>query len=73
MLSDYRVQYAATNGELYAVHASNRGVSRKVRVFVDFLVELFKTTEEGGSPIQRLVEGGSIVRVKGVRCRRSSR
>lgn len=50
VLSDYRVQYAATNGELYAVHASNRGVSRKVRVFVDFLVELFKTTEEGGQP-----------------------
>ncbi len=46
VLTDYRVQYGATNGELYAVYASHRGISRKVRVFVDFLVALFSADDK---------------------------
>ncbi|SCU76870.1 Transcriptional regulator, LysR family [Cupriavidus necator] len=56
VLADYQVHYGAPNGELHAVYASNRGVSRKVRVFVDFLVELFKG--EAGAPVARPVSLG---------------
>jgi DNA-binding transcriptional LysR family regulator len=42
VLSDYSVSPKAGDAELYAVYPSSRGLSRKVRIFIDFLVELFK-------------------------------
>jgi DNA-binding transcriptional LysR family regulator len=41
VLDEYEVTYSAIGAELYAVYSSSRGLSRKVRAFVDFLVELF--------------------------------
>jgi DNA-binding transcriptional LysR family regulator len=41
VLDDYSVNPRPGDAELYAVYPSNRGLSRKVRVFVDFLVALF--------------------------------
>jgi len=54
VLSDYTVNPRPGDAELNVVYASSRGLSRKVRVFVDFLVALFRGQEslsEGmGSP-----------------------
>ena len=41
VLSDWAVSPRPGDAALYAMFPSSRGVSRKVRVFVDFLVELF--------------------------------
>jgi DNA-binding transcriptional LysR family regulator len=41
VLADYQVNPTTSAAELYAVYPSSRGLSRKVRVFVDFLVDLF--------------------------------
>lgn len=41
VLGDYGVNPRPGDAELYAVYPSSRGLSRKVRVFVDFLVDLF--------------------------------
>ena len=46
VLSDYTVNPAPIEAELFAVYPSRVGLSRKVRVFVDFLVELFHGTED---------------------------
>lgn len=45
VLNDYEVNPRPGDAELYAVYASSRGLSRKVRVFVDFLVQLFDSTQ----------------------------
>lgn len=42
VLGDYTVNPRPGDAELYAVYASSRGLSRKIRVFVDFLVDLFR-------------------------------
>ncbi len=42
VLEDYEVKPIATEAELHVLYPSSRGLSLKVRVFVDFLVELFK-------------------------------
>ena len=42
VLEDYAVNPFPGHGELYAVYASSRGLSLKVRAFVDFLAELFQ-------------------------------
>jgi DNA-binding transcriptional LysR family regulator len=45
ILSDYAVDPRPGDADLfdlYAVYTSNRGLSKKVRVFIDFLVELFR-------------------------------
>jgi DNA-binding transcriptional LysR family regulator len=47
VLDDYTVNPRPGDAELYAVYASSRGLSRKVRVFVDFLVDLFRAPGEG--------------------------
>jgi DNA-binding transcriptional LysR family regulator len=44
VLDDYMVNPRPGDAELYAVYASSRGLSRKVRVFVDFLVDLFQAS-----------------------------
>ena len=41
VLSEYTVNPRGGDADLYAVFPSTRGLSRKVRVFVDFLVETF--------------------------------
>lgn len=41
VLSEYTVNPRPGDADLYAVFPSSRGLSRKVRVFVDFLVETF--------------------------------
>jgi DNA-binding transcriptional LysR family regulator len=41
VLSDYTVNPRTGDADLYAVFPSSRGLSRKVRVFVDFLLETF--------------------------------
>lgn len=46
VLDHYMVNPRPGDAELYAVYASSRGLSRKVRVFVDFLVELFRAPGE---------------------------
>jgi DNA-binding transcriptional LysR family regulator len=38
------------DADLYAIYASSRGVSRKVRVFVDFLKDLFGPASKGDLP-----------------------
>jgi DNA-binding transcriptional LysR family regulator len=45
VLDNYTVNPRPGDAELYAVYASSRGLSRKVRVFVDFLVDLFRAPE----------------------------
>lgn len=42
VLDDYTVKPRVEEAELHAVYPSGRGLSRNVRVFVDFLVELFR-------------------------------
>jgi len=42
VLDGFEVFPHASHAELYAVYPSSRGLSLKVRVFVDFLVELFR-------------------------------
>ncbi|RTZ41706.1 LysR family transcriptional regulator [Candidimonas sp. SYP-B2681] len=49
VLSDYTVNPRPGEAELSAVYASSRGLSRSVRLFVDFLVETFAA----GSEVQR--------------------
>jgi len=56
VLSDYSVSPKAGDAELYAVYPSSRGLSRKVRIFIDFLVELFH-----GQDVQPEVAGLSSV------------
>jgi len=46
VLSEYTVNPRSGDADLYAVFPSSRGLSRKVRVFVDFLVELFRDGSE---------------------------
>jgi len=46
VLSEYTVNPRAGDADLYAVFPSSRGLSRKVRVFVDFLIELFRDEGE---------------------------
>ena len=41
VLSEYTVNPRPGDAELHAVYPSSRGLSRKVRVFVDFLIETF--------------------------------
>jgi DNA-binding transcriptional LysR family regulator len=43
VLSDYTVNPHTEHADLYAVYASSRRLSSKIRVFVDFLVKVFKT------------------------------
>lgn len=50
VLGDYVVNPKPGDAELYAVYPSSRGLSRTVRVFVDFLVELFGAAA-AGNPI----------------------
>ncbi len=40
VLSDYVVSPRPGDADFYAVYASSRGMSRKVRAFVDFLAKL---------------------------------
>lgn len=42
VLEEYTVNPHPNAGDLYAVFPSNRGLSRKVRAFVEFLVQVFK-------------------------------
>jgi DNA-binding transcriptional LysR family regulator len=48
ILNDYVINLRREDAELYVVYPSSRGLSRSVRVFVDFLVELFEC--EGEAP-----------------------
>jgi DNA-binding transcriptional LysR family regulator len=45
VLQDYSVNPYPGHGELYAVYPSSRGLTRKVRVFVDFLTDLFASDD----------------------------
>ena len=47
VLQDYTVKPYSGNAEHYAVFPTARGLSRKVRVFIDFLVETFRRAERG--------------------------
>jgi DNA-binding transcriptional LysR family regulator len=42
VLTDYTVSPTSGDADLWAVFPSNRGMSKKVRAFIDFLVELFQ-------------------------------
>ena len=44
LLPEYRVSYATFDNGIYAVYQQSRHMSAKVRLFVDFLAELFRTT-----------------------------
>ncbi len=50
VLADYKVNPTAGEGALHAVYPSSRGLSLNVRVFVDFLVELFHDPEAPAVP-----------------------
>jgi DNA-binding transcriptional LysR family regulator len=45
VLTDYTVNPIAGDAELWAVFPSNRGMSKKVRAFLDFLIDLFQVPE----------------------------
>jgi DNA-binding transcriptional LysR family regulator len=45
VLADYKVNPRPEDSELHVVYPNSRGLSRKVRVFVDFLVDLFRGAE----------------------------
>lgn len=49
VLNEWAVSPRPGDGDLYAVYPSSRGVSRNVRVFVDFLVEIFGAETEDGA------------------------
>ncbi|MDB5512191.1 MAG: Transcriptional regulator, LysR family [Enterovirga sp.] len=49
VLSEYEVSPTEADTALYAVFPHSRGISPKARVFVDFLVELFKGREAGAA------------------------
>jgi len=53
VLADYTVNPRQGDAELYAVFPSSRGLSRKVRAFVDFLIEIFEDDATPESPIPR--------------------
>lgn len=53
VLDNYRVKPATGDSELHVVFPSSRGLSRKVRVFVDFLVQLFDAAETMDDPAMR--------------------
>jgi len=55
VLNDYVVRPATVGADLYAVYASRRGLSLKVRVFIDFLIELFR---HNGLPNHALLTHG---------------
>lgn len=46
VLTEYTVNPRTGDADLYAVFPSSRGLSRKVRVFVDFLVDVFRDKDE---------------------------
>lgn len=50
VLDRYSVSPNSLDAELHAVYASSRGMSLKVRVFVDFLVHLFASSPVSGAP-----------------------
>ena len=56
VLGDYIVNPRPGEAELYAVYPSSRGLSRMVRVFVDFLVEAFET-DKGAQALQPAGDG----------------
>jgi DNA-binding transcriptional LysR family regulator len=45
VLGDYTVNPTPGDAELYAVYVSSRGLALKSRVFVDFLIDLFRSPE----------------------------
>ncbi|WP_459615597.1 LysR family transcriptional regulator [Bordetella sp. 2513F-2] len=47
VLDEYEVKPIATEAELYVIYPSSRGLSQKVRIFVDFLVDLFNKDGRG--------------------------
>lgn len=47
VMEDYVVNPRPGDAELYAVYPSSRGLSRTIRVFVDFLTELFSAAATG--------------------------
>jgi len=51
VLRDYSVKPSEGDSELFVVFPSARGLSRKARVFVDFLVQLFASSK--GQPHPR--------------------
>ena len=53
VLTDYVVNPHPDHAELYAIYPSSRGMSRKVRVFVDFLIETFSHMNTEPSAVPR--------------------
>ncbi|RYG08053.1 MAG: LysR family transcriptional regulator, partial [Burkholderiales bacterium] len=49
VLNPYSMSPNSMDAELHAVYASSRGMSLKVRVFVDFLVQLFSSGQVSGA------------------------
>ncbi|MFT3719588.1 LysR family transcriptional regulator [Pseudorhodoferax sp.] len=49
VLADYAVNPTVGDADLHVVYPSSRGVSRKVRVFVDFLLQLFQGQAAAGA------------------------
>jgi DNA-binding transcriptional LysR family regulator len=50
VLEPWSVSPRPGDGDLYAVYPSSRGVSRNVRVFVDFLIEIFGAEIDNSRP-----------------------
>ena len=49
VLGEYAVNPRPGDADLYAIYPSSRGLSRKVRVFIDFLVDAF-SVQDGANP-----------------------
>jgi DNA-binding transcriptional LysR family regulator len=49
VLSDYTVRPGQGDADLYLVYPSRRGLSRNVRAFIDFLVDIFRAPPPDGA------------------------
>lgn len=59
VLSDYSVSPTNDEAPLYVVYPNGRGLSKKVRIFVDFLIELFQ--DRNPAPGAAAAKGGMRV------------
>ncbi|NYT82869.1 LysR family transcriptional regulator [Alcaligenaceae bacterium] len=64
VLEDYTVKPIDKEAELYVVYPSSRGLSRNVRVFVDYLLSLFNGSQDLGAIGVEEAEPGSYFEEK---------
>lgn len=56
VLEEYTVNPRPGDADLYAIFPSSKGLSKKVRAFVDFLLEIFSEDQQGASSSTWVIE-----------------